>query len=36
MKDSLNIALRLREQDLLNDMPGEGITCGWYVEKPSS
>jgi len=36
MKDSLDDALRLQEQDLLNDTPGKGITCGWYVEKPSS
>lgn len=34
LKDSMGLALRLREQDLLADRPGEGITCGWYVEKP--
>jgi hypothetical protein len=36
LKDSFAIALNLREEDLLNDKPAEGITCGWYVEKPSA
>lgn len=35
VKDSFDCALKLREKDLLNDKPAEGITCGWYVEKPS-
>jgi hypothetical protein len=34
LKDSFDYVLRLREQDLLNDKPAEGITCGWYVDKP--
>jgi hypothetical protein len=35
LKDGFDIALKLREHDLLNDKPAEGITCGWYGEKPS-
>jgi len=36
LKSSFDIALKLQEQDLLNEKPAEGITCGWYVEKPST
>lgn len=36
VKDSFDRALNLQEQDLLNDKPAEGITCGWYVAKPST
>ena len=36
VKGSFDRALNLQEQDLLNDKPAEGITCGWYVEKPST
>lgn len=34
VKDSFDKALKLSEQDLLIDKPADGITCGWYVEKP--
>jgi hypothetical protein len=36
VKGSFDSALNLQEQDLLNDRPAEGITCGWYVQKPST
>lgn len=36
LKESLGLALHLRESDLLNDRPKEGITCGWYTKKPES
>jgi hypothetical protein len=36
LKSSFEVALNLQEQDLLSEKPAEGITCGWYVEKPSA
>ena len=35
LKSGFNVALNLEDQDLLNEKPANGITCGWYVEKPS-